>query len=197
MFNSRIIGLRLLGLIVLGGSFVVGSSRAHAQGWSPPVADTSPAFVVDGRIALQSFMSLSDGHLQKLSDVLTVLASTDDVRSAKWNRIRGPLAEAKRVNVPATLWFALPNGTYWTVAQGRVAETLADRPYFPRVLAGGTVMGDLVVSRSTKRNSAIVAVPVRGRDSSIVGVLGASVNLETLAALLRREMGGMPTGLLF
>lgn len=197
MINSRIIGLRLLGLIVLGVSFVVGSSRAQAQGWSSPVSDTSPAFVVDGRIALQSFMSLSDGHLQKLSDVLTVLASTEDVRSGKWNRIRGPLAEAKRVNVPATLWFALPNGSYWTVAQGRVAETLSDRPYFPRVLAGGTVVGDLVVSRSTKRNSAIVAVPVRGRDSSIIGVLGASVNLEALAALLRREMGGMPTGLLF
>jgi hypothetical protein len=197
MFNSRIIGLRLLGLIVLGGSSVLGSSLARAQDWSPPVRDTSPAFVVDGRIALHSFMSLSDGHLQKLADVLSVLASTDAVRSGEWNRIRGPLAEAKRVNVPATLWFALPDGTYWTVAQGRVAETLSDRRYFPRVLAGGTVIGDLVVSRSTKRNSAIVAVPVRGRDSSIVGVLGASVNLETLAALLRQEMGGMPTGLLF
>ena len=197
MFNSRIIGLRLLGLIVLGGTSVVGSSRAHAQEWSAPVRDTSPAFVVDGRIALHSFVSLSDGHLQKLADALSLLASTDAVRSREWARIRGPLADAKRLNVPATVWFALPNGTYWTVAQGRVAENLADRPYFPRVLAGETVIGNLVVSRSTKRNSAIIAVPVRGRDSSVIGVLGASVNLESLAALLRQEMGGMPAGLLF
>lgn len=197
MFNSRITRLRLLGFIVLGGGSVLGASLAHAQEWSAPVRDTAPPFVVDGRIALHSFMSLSDAHLQKLADVLSVLASTDAVRSRDWARIRGPLADAKRVNVPATIWFALPNGTYWTVAQGRIAENLADRPYFPRVLAGETVIGNLVVSRSTKRNSAIVAVPVRGRDSSVVGVLGASVNLESLAALIRQEMGGIPSGVLF
>lgn len=197
MFNSRIAGLRLLGIIALGGSSVLGAGLAHAQEWPGPARDTSPAFTVDGRIALHSFMSLSDGHLQKLADVLSLLANTDGLRSGAWDRIRGPLAEASRMNVPATLWFALPNGTYWTVAQGRVAENLSDRPYFPRVLAGKTVIGELVVSRSTKRNSAIIAVPVRGRDSSIVGVLGASVNLESLAALLRQEMGGIPRGLLF
>ena len=197
MFNTRIAGLRLLGIIAFGGSIVLGARLAHAQEWPGPARDTSPAFAVDGRIALHSFMSLSDGHLQKLADVLRVLANTDAVRSGEWDRIRGPLAGAARVNVSATLWFARPNGSYWTVTQGRVAENLSDRPYFPRVLAGKTVIGDLVVSRSTKRNSAIVAVPVRGRDSSVVGVLGASVNLESLAALLRQEMGGIPNGLLF
>lgn len=197
MFDNRFAGHRLLGIVALGGSFVLGARLAHAQGWSAPARDTTPTFTVDGRMALHSFMSLSDAHLQKLADVLSLLASTDAVRSREWDRIRTPLADAKRVNVPATLWFALPNGTYWTVAQGRIAGNVSDRPYFPRVLAGKTVIGDLVVSRSTKRNSAIVAVPVRGRDSSVVGVLGASVNLESLAALLRQEMGGIHSGLLF
>lgn len=197
MSNNRIARLRLLGIIALGGSFVLGARLAHAQEWAAPVRDTSPAFTVDGRIALNSLMSLSDAHLQKLADALSLLAGTDAVRSRDWDRIRPLLAEAKRLNVPATVWFALPNGTYWTVAQGRIAENLADRRYFPRVLAGQAVIGDLVVSRSTKRNSAIVAVPVRGRDSSIVGVLGASVNLESLAALLRQEMGGIGKSLLF
>lgn len=197
MFNSRIAGLRLLVIIALGGTSVLGARVAHAQEWPGSAPDTAPLFAVDGRLALHSFMSLSDGHLQKLADVLSVLAKMDAVRSGEWDRIRGPLADAKRVNVPATLWFARPNGTYWTVAQGRVAENLSDRPYFPHVLAGKTVIGDLVVSRSTKRNSAIVAVPVRGRDSAIVGVLGASVNLESLALLLRQQMGGIPSGLLF
>ena len=111
------------------------------------------------------------------------------MRSGEWERIRAPLAAAARVNGPAALWFALPTGTYWTVAQGRAAANLSDRPYFSRVLAGKTVIGDLVVSHSTKRNSAIVAVPVRGPDNSVVGVLGSSVHLDSLSALIRQELG--------
>lgn len=48
-----------------------------------------------------------------------------------------------------------------------------------------------MVSRSARRNTAIVAVPVRGRDDRIVGVLGASVYLDSLEALIREEMGGL------
>jgi hypothetical protein len=43
----------------------------------------------------------------------------------------------------------------------------------------------------------IVAVPVRGRNDSVIGVLGASVHLDSLAALLRRELGGLDDRLLF
>lgn len=53
------------------------------------------------------------------------------------------------------------------------------------------------MSRSTSRNSAIVAVPVRGHDGAVIGALGASVRLDSLGALIRREMGGLDDGLLF
>lgn len=151
----------------------------------------APAFTVDGQVALHALMSLSDAHLQKLADVSRILASTDAARSGDWERIRGPLAEAARMSVPAVHWFALPDGTYWTLEQGRATARLFDRPYFPRVLSGRTVIGELVVSRSSRRNTAIVAVPVRGRDNSIVGVLGSSVHLDSLSALIRQEMGGL------
>lgn len=183
---------------LLGTALAIGTSGARAQGRTSPATTTAAApFTVAGSVALHSLVSLSDGHLQKLSDVLGILATTDAVRSGEWERIRVPLADAARVNVPAVLWFARTDGTYWSVAQGRVAGTLADRPYFSRALAGRTVLGDLVVSRSTARNVAIVAVPVRGRNDAVVGVLGASVHLDSLSALLRREMGGLEAGLIF
>jgi hypothetical protein len=162
-----------------------------------PADSRDAAFDVDGRVALSALVSLSDAHLQKLADVLGLLATTDAVRSGDWARIRAPLADAARVNVPAVLWFARPDGSYWTSTQGRAPGSLADRPYFARVLAGTTIVGDLVVSRSTSRNVAIVAVPVRGRSESVIGVLGASVHLDSLSALLRRELGGLDDRLLF
>jgi methyl-accepting chemotaxis protein len=91
----------------------------------------------------------------------------------------------------------MPDGAYWSLTQGRISALLTDRPYFPRLLAGQTVIGDLVVSRSTNRNTAIVAVPIFGQEHEVVGLLGASVHLDSLAAVLRQEMGGLGDGLLF
>lgn len=182
---SKIRAIAALGLGVLA------SRIAHAQQRS------DPSFAVDGKVALHSFMSLSDAHLQQLADLLHLLATTDAARSGDWQRIRGPLGEVATMSVPAVLWYARPNGAYWTVQQGRAAGALSDRAYFPKVLRGQTVLGDLVVSHSTSRNTAIVAVPVRGRGNAVTGVLGASVHLDSLGGLLRRELGGLEERLIF
>ena len=190
--------LWLLRLAAAGGALTAAAGVTHAQeGRAAAARDTTPTFTVDGQAALHALMSLSDAHLQKLADVLTILATTDAVRSGEWERIRAPLAQAARMNVAAAHWFARPDGSYWTLEQGRATGSLADRAYFPRALAGRTVIGELVVSRSTNRNTAVVAVPVRGRDDAVVGVLGSSVHLDSLGALLRREMGGLERRLLF
>lgn len=180
--------LRLRWVIAIGGAIALGACAAHGQE-QPDPSDAAPSgFSVDGRVALHSLASLSDAHLQELANIMTLLATTDAARSGEWERIRAPLAEAARPTVPAVNWFALPDGTYWTLEEGLAAERLADRPYFPRLLAGQTVIGDLVVSRATGRSTAIVAVPVRGAEGAIVGALGASVHLDSLSMQLQREM---------
>ena len=188
--TRRFVHRLLLIIGVVGTGIIAGGPSSSQQ----PVAQGEPsakaAFGVDGQVALHSLMSLSDGHLQKLADVLHLLAVTDEVRTGKWEHIRGPLAGAAPMVVPAVLWFAQPNGAYSTLANAR-AGSLSDRAYFPRALGGATVLGDVVVSRSTSRNTAIVAVPVRDRAGAVVGVLGASVHLDSLGALIRREMGGL------
>lgn len=195
-------GLLLLAGPALAGLLAVAGPGADAQGRPSEtdvavVPDTVRGFTVDGRMALSALMSLGDGHLQRMADGLSLLATTDAGRSGDWERIRIPLAELGRRNVPAVLWFALPDGTYWTLEHGREETRLSDRAYFPHVLAGETVIGDLVVSRSTRFNTAIVAVPVRGPDDHVVGVLGSSVELDSLTARLRNEMGGLPADVIF
>jgi methyl-accepting chemotaxis protein len=150
---------------------------------------------VDGTVALASLISLADGHLRKLSGFLAVLADGEG-RSGSWERIREPLAALGRHNVPAALWFASPDGSYWTVPEGRAAGSLAGRDYFPKLMAGEAVTGALVVSKSTGRSVGIVAVPVRGQDGRIVGALGGSVYLDSLSLQLEREMS-LPEDILF
>lgn len=190
-------GMMFLGLVAVAGALVLGGCRAHTQ--ERPVAVSGPAlaFTVDGHVALHSLMALSDMHMQKLADAMRLLAATDAARAADWERIRTPLTAAARMNAPAVNWFALPDGSYWSVQEGRAGGNLSDRPYWPRLLAGQTVIGDLVVSRATGRNTAIVAVPVRGDDNEVVGVLGASVHLDSLSTRIKQEMQLEPNQLFY
>lgn len=149
-------------------------------------------FVVEGRVALASFMAISDGHLQQIANHFRVLASSEEVRSADWVRVRGPLGAVEQVNVRALMWFALPDGSYWSVQAGQAAGNLSDRPYWPRLMAGQTVLGDLVASKATGKSSAIVAVPVRDAQGGILGVLGSSVYLDSLSLLIKREIDLQP-----
>lgn len=154
-------------------------------------------FRVEGRVALSALVAIGDGHLQRIAGHFEVLASSGDARAADWERIRGPLAAIAERNVAALTWFALPDGSYWSVQGGRATGNLSDRPYWPRLVAGQTVIGDLVASRATGKSSAIVAVPVRGAGGAIVGVLGSSVYLDSLSLLIKRELDLQPDQIFF
>jgi hypothetical protein len=172
---------------------VLSSGAARAEQRQPAAA--SP-FQVNANVGLSSLMSIADGHIRKMADSLQVLALSDQARSANWATIERLLADAGKMNVAALNWFALPDGSYWSVQSGRVKGNLSTRSYFQKVLAGQTIMGDLLVSKATGKSVAIVAVPVKGRDGKIAGVLGASIYLDRLSERIRNEMS-LPPNLIF
>lgn len=177
-----------VGIAVLSMAVAAQGQPSEPTPVAPSTAPAAKVPSVSADIALSALIALSDGYLQKLADSLVLVAGGDAVRSGDWERIRGPLQEVARLDVDATLWFARPDGTYWTLARGRERNTLASRPYLPKLMAGHEVLGDLMVSKSTGKSVAIVAVPIRGRDGAIVGALGASVYLDKLSARLAREL---------
>lgn len=86
-----------------------------------------PGFTVSGEVALSALLSLGDGYLTKMADSLEILAASDSVRTGEWERVREPLADLAERNVAALNWFALPDGSYWSVQEGRAKGNLSRR----------------------------------------------------------------------
>jgi len=146
-------------------------------------------FVIDGDVGLSSLIALSDGHLGTMAGTLEAIAATPDVQTARWDAVKGPLRQAAALNVSAIVTFARPDGSYWVLGSGKQSANIADRDYFRTAMSGQTVIGELVVSRTTGRQAAVVAVPIRNVAGTVVGILGASIFLDDLSARLKREMG--------
>lgn len=165
---------------------LVAAGQARAE--PPPAHESGRVFEIDANVGLSALSAISDGHLLRMADGLRVLALSEQARSGKWSELERPLGEVGKLNVAALNWFAHPDGSYWSVQNGREKGNLSTRAYFPRVLAGEVVVGELVISKATSESVAIVAVPVRGRGGAVVGVLGASVYLKPLSARIREEL---------
>jgi hypothetical protein len=172
----------------------------HGTEWRVAVAEApigrqqtarydEPDVPIPAEVGLRSLITIADGHLTAVASDLTLLAASPEARSGQWSRVEEPLRRVAGENVPGVYFFAEPDGSYWSLDRGPGASTLSDREYFGRVLAGETVVGELVVGKTLGRTEGVVAVPVRGADGDVVGVIGASVFLDELTARIRDEMG--------
>ncbi|MDA8434045.1 MAG: cache domain-containing protein [Nitrospiraceae bacterium] len=148
------------------------------------------------RLLLNAFTALGEGQIEGVVRGLRLLAATAEVQSGKWEEMKGLLSEFGDSGIKAAaVWFALPDGSYYTAEKGPTGLNLKDRPYFPRLLAGKVVAGDLVVSKSTEKRTAVVAVPVRS-GGKIVGALGVSLSIGEISRTLDRQMS-LPKNMVF
>lgn len=162
-------------------------AQATAQN-APRIAAARPAVAVDGSIALAALVSLADAHLEAVVHEAQTVADTPAAASGDWNAVRPELANVAKRNLAGVYFYARADGTYWTVEKGLQTANLSDRPYFASALHGTTVVGALVTSRSTGKEVAVVAVPVRGPSGAVTGIIGASIYLDAFSALLSREI---------
>jgi hypothetical protein len=122
-----------------------------------------------------------EGRLIAVLRPLEALALTEEARSGDWDRIRPLIAGVEAGEPAARLWYARPDGSYYTTVDNLTTANLLSRPYFPSLLAGRESVGTIVSSHTTGRNVVIVAVPVREK-GRVVGALGASVYLDMITA---------------
>ncbi|MFZ2470041.1 cache domain-containing protein [Parvibaculum sedimenti] len=161
-----------------------------------PALAASDDCTADERVALSAYRALTEDHLSGVLAAERALAATADAQSADWARIKPALASlARDVTTEAAVWYAMPDGHYYTVDGDLSKESLKDRAYFPALLADKSVEGTLVISKSTGHRSIIVAAPVV-RDGKVVAAIGVSIRARLLAAMVA-EKTHMPDNLIF
>lgn len=156
--------------------------RSYAQADSTQVS-------LDAKAALGAYRGLVEEHVTGIRRALRVIAESPEARSALWERC-GPLLKrlSDDLTTDATAWFALPDGSYSaTEGGGETDLNLKDRHYFPILMSGKEVFGDLVISKSTGHRSVIVAVPVSA-NGKVVGAVGVSLRVRLLSKLVDEYM---------
>ncbi len=146
-------------------------------------------------IAASAAVALVDSHIGSLISDMEVVAVTSEIKSGDWERMEPVLAELKKDEIPAVLWFVLPDGSYFTVEKGKVDENLSDRSYFPGLMDGENQISGLLTSKSTGKKMFVAAVPVWS-EGEVIGGLGASVLLDGLSGILTSELR-LPSDMFF
>ena len=175
--NSRNMFSRMVALITLA-STMLANLPARAE---TPTASTKMARV-DTQVALNAYQGLIEEHLSGVMRSIKVIAASTEAQSANWEQSRPMLDRLdKELETDASVWFAMPDGKYYsTNADGLTEQNLGDRSYFPQLMAGKDVEGDLVVSKSTGHRSVIVATPVMA-NGKVVAAIGVSLRLRLLS----------------
>ena len=177
----KVVGILGVCLVLLVAAFGCGGNK-HAD-------------KIDTKIGVSALVALADNHISSYANGLDALAMTQEVQSGDWGMMVGLLKNVEEAQVPGTMWFVLQDGSYFTVALGKTDANLSDRAYFPGLMAGNKVLGDVVFSKSTGNKSLIAASPVL-RDGKVIGGLGASIFLDDLSKTLAKELA-LPDDMVF
>ena len=129
---------------------------------------------------LSALISYTDLRIRSVQRSVEILAATTEVRSANWSKMKDLLNGYQESDGGLIVWYARPDGTYFTADKGLMDKTLTDRAYFPDLMAGTKITGALVVSKATGQRSAIIAVPVEV-NGKVVGAVGVSLFLDKLS----------------
>jgi len=162
---------------------------------TPPSPGPATSMMVEADVALNAMTAIVEGRMKNVEDILGILSLTDAVKSGEWKKMKPLLEASEKQGLPALLWYARPDGSYFTVEKDLTDQNLKDRDYFPKVLSGKKVKGALVVSHSTGKKVAVVAVPVKEK-GRVKAVLGASVFLEKLNQIVKNDLE-LPGDMLF
>jgi hypothetical protein len=151
-------------------------------------------FSIEAEPLLAAMMTIAEERIRGTYGMVRLLAATESVQSGKWDSMR-ELFQTAAGSVNGVLWFVRPDGVYFTSDKGLMARKVNDRPYFPRLMEGDPVVGELVISRTTSRPAAVVAVPVK-KNNKVVGAVGVSLFLDEIARLID-EKTALPEGAVF
>lgn len=151
---------------------------------------------VDARVALHGVRAIAEWRLGEVSRTLSAIVNTEEVKGGIWENMAGLLGRLAAADPQANaVWFARPDGYYYSVELGFIGLSLSERSYFPGLMAGQSVLGALVISLSTGKRSVIIAEPVRVA-GQVIGGVGVSYSVDQLSAEIDEAMQ-LPAAVVF
>ena len=100
----------LIGLVIVTLSL---TPCAPAQKASTSAGSMEAAY---DQALLCAVSSLADAHLLQTRQTLEILARTAEVQSGRWDSMKRLVSASVPPALPQVLWFAQPDGTYYTSA---------------------------------------------------------------------------------
>lgn len=152
------------------------AARAFSQSRDTPAGFPEEAI-------LSAISAVIAARMHGMASAMESLALTSELQSGDWEKVRPILMRLESKYPEARFWYAHPDGSYYTTVDNLTSANLKDRPYFPGVIGGKTSIGTIVVSKSTGRYTAIIAVPVF-LHGDVTTILGTSVYCDTLEDML-------------
>lgn len=128
-----------------------------------------------------SYSSAIGDWIQERKQEMRTHADVPVVSSMNWDETEPYLRQEIAGRDPYYLIFfvASRDGNYNTTLN-RNAGNLLNRDYFPKVMAGETIVSKPVISKSTSKQIIVVAAPIRDQQNQVVGLMGVSLDLVML-----------------
>lgn len=168
-------------------SFVLALGLFALAAFSAQAAPEKQSFTVDASVAVSSLQGVVEEHLAGILHAERAIAASTAAQSGEWEQIRSALARlADDLSTDSAVWYVFPDGRYYTVEKGLVTQNLKDRAYFPALMAGEDIEGDLVISKSTGQRSVIVATPVAA-GGKVIAAIGVSVSANLLSRMIEEK----------
>jgi C4-dicarboxylate-specific signal transduction histidine kinase len=177
----KVVGILMVCLVLVVGAWGCGENEQADR--------------MDTKVGVSAVVALADSHISSYANVLEALTMTQEVQSGDWEEMVGLLAKVEQDQVLNTIWFVLPDGSFYTVELGMTDQNLSNRTYFPGLMAGNNVLGDLVIGKTGGLKSLIAASPVI-REGEVIGGLGAGISLQDLNNTLATELA-LPDDMVF
>ncbi len=133
-----------------------------------------------------------DSWLATLKAQMEMLANTPTVRSMNWS-VAEPYLQAEKDRIESISFLAIGKPDGWRYGTRGTPKNVKDRPFFRKVMAGETNIGDPIISRATGIPAIVVAAPIWGGSDTTkapIGELHNNVNIARVTQVVNRLQYG-------
>ncbi|QEK11114.1 methyl-accepting chemotaxis protein [Crassaminicella thermophila] len=134
-------------------------------------------------------VALADDKIHEWRSMITLLSLTDVVKNMDLNALKKFVSDNKEAFKDfETIIISDKYGKY--LSSNGQGGNIIDRAYFPKVMAGQTVISKPIISKSTGNPIVVVAAPIKNDSGNVIGLIGGTVNLSVITDIVNAEKLG-------